>query len=150
MDCVFVGRGSKVAQWLGREFADRKIRGLKPTSASRLLSRFGQPSSIPALVLPSGGMAARQRKGTTTGRLLVNWAKFFENLFIKTDFTDKFNNPENKVILFDKYTHLQINLVFTEDSAESLVYDILQLNVLHKGCVVFQLVRYSRYRSIFS
>ncbi|KER20073.1 hypothetical protein T265_15400, partial [Opisthorchis viverrini] len=34
---------------------------------------------------------------------------------------------------FDKYTHLQINLVFTENSIESLVYGILQLNVLHKG-----------------
>ncbi|KAG5444121.1 hypothetical protein CSKR_101607 [Clonorchis sinensis] len=37
-----------------------------PTSASRLsLSRLGKPGSIPALVLPSGGMAARHRKGAT-------------------------------------------------------------------------------------
>ncbi|KER27495.1 hypothetical protein T265_13779, partial [Opisthorchis viverrini] len=35
---------------------------------------------------------------------------------------------------FEKYTHLQINLVFKKDSTESLVYDILQLNVLHTGC----------------
>ncbi|KAG5451464.1 hypothetical protein CSKR_107619 [Clonorchis sinensis] len=27
---------------------------------------------------------------------------------------------------FDRYTHLQINLVFTGDSSESLVYDVLQ------------------------
>ncbi|KER31923.1 hypothetical protein T265_01860 [Opisthorchis viverrini] len=37
-----------------------RIRGLNPTSASRLpLSMLGQPGSNPALVLPSGGMAAR-------------------------------------------------------------------------------------------
>ncbi|KER27022.1 hypothetical protein T265_05853 [Opisthorchis viverrini] len=33
----------------------------------------------------------------------------------------------------EKYTHLQINLVFTGDSIESLVYDVLQLDVLHTG-----------------
>ncbi|KER27249.1 hypothetical protein T265_05653 [Opisthorchis viverrini] len=43
-----------------REFTDRKVRGSNPTSASRLLlSRLGQPGSIPALVQPSGGMAIR-------------------------------------------------------------------------------------------
>ncbi|KAG5443972.1 hypothetical protein CSKR_103796 [Clonorchis sinensis] len=31
----------------------------------------------------------------------------------------------------DKYTNLQINLVFSGDSGESLVYGVLQLNVLH-------------------
>ncbi|KAG5446663.1 hypothetical protein CSKR_112980 [Clonorchis sinensis] len=45
--------------WLEHEFTDRKVRGSNPTSASQLpLSRLGQPASIPALVLPSGGMAA--------------------------------------------------------------------------------------------
>ncbi|KER33728.1 hypothetical protein T265_00416 [Opisthorchis viverrini] len=39
---------------------------------------------------------------------------------------------------FDQYTHLQINLVFTRDLTESLVYDILQLNVLHTGRFMFQ------------
>ncbi|KER19620.1 hypothetical protein T265_11657 [Opisthorchis viverrini] len=34
---------------------------------------------------------------------------------------------------FERYTHLQINLVFTTDSTESLVYDIPQLKVLHTG-----------------
>ncbi|KER28660.1 hypothetical protein T265_04535 [Opisthorchis viverrini] len=38
-----------------------------------------------------------------------------------------------------KYTHLQINLVPTRDSTESLVYDILQLNVLHTGRLMIQL-----------
>ncbi|KAG5453011.1 hypothetical protein CSKR_109430 [Clonorchis sinensis] len=48
--------------WLEREFTDRNVRGSNPTSASRLpLSRLGQPGSIPALVLPSGGMAVRHR-----------------------------------------------------------------------------------------
>ncbi|KAG5454085.1 hypothetical protein CSKR_112630 [Clonorchis sinensis] len=51
---------------------------------------------------------------------------------------------------FDKYTHLQINLAFTRDSTEFLVYDILQLNMLHQGRLLFQLVLSSRYRSIFS
>ncbi|KAG5446880.1 hypothetical protein CSKR_102254, partial [Clonorchis sinensis] len=48
----------EVAQWLECEFTDRNVRGSKPTYASRLaLSRLGQPDSIPALVLPSAGMA---------------------------------------------------------------------------------------------
>ncbi|KAG5441678.1 hypothetical protein CSKR_103186 [Clonorchis sinensis] len=50
----------------------------------------------------------------------------------------------------DRHTHLQINLVFTGDLSESLVYDVLQTNVLHTGRLMFQLVRYSRDRSIFS
>ncbi|KAG5441967.1 hypothetical protein CSKR_110774 [Clonorchis sinensis] len=55
--------------WLEREFTDRKVRGSNPTSASQLpRSRFGQPGSIPALVLPSGGMAAAHRKGVTAER----------------------------------------------------------------------------------
>ncbi|KER32068.1 hypothetical protein T265_01842 [Opisthorchis viverrini] len=36
-----------------------------------------------------------------------------------------------QVFIYEKYAHLQITLVFTSDSTESLVYDILQLNVLH-------------------
>ncbi|KER28415.1 hypothetical protein T265_13578, partial [Opisthorchis viverrini] len=48
-----------------------KVRGSNPTSATRLpLSRLGQPGSIPALVLPSGGMAARHRKGATAERFI--------------------------------------------------------------------------------
>ncbi|KER24391.1 hypothetical protein T265_14438, partial [Opisthorchis viverrini] len=34
----------------------------------------------------------------------------------------------------------------TRDSTESLVYDIVQLNVLHTGRLMFQLSRYSRHR----
>ncbi|KAG5446350.1 hypothetical protein CSKR_104271 [Clonorchis sinensis] len=60
------------AQRLERERTDRKVRGSNPTSASRLpLSRLGQPGSIPALVLPSGGMATRHRKGASAERLLL-------------------------------------------------------------------------------
>ncbi|GAA56038.1 homeobox protein SMOX-3 [Clonorchis sinensis] len=40
---------------------------------------------------------------------------------------------------FEKYTNLQINLVFTGDSNESLVYDVLQLNMLHTGRLMVQL-----------
>ncbi|KAG5445458.1 hypothetical protein CSKR_103729, partial [Clonorchis sinensis] len=61
--------GGEIAQRLERERTDRKVRGSNPASASRLpLSRLGQPGSIPALVLPSGGMAARHRKGATAER----------------------------------------------------------------------------------
>ncbi|GAA51781.1 hypothetical protein CLF_106788 [Clonorchis sinensis] len=57
--------GTRCLKWSEREFTDRKVRGSNPTSASRLpLSRLGQPGSIPALVLPSGGMAARLGKPT--------------------------------------------------------------------------------------
>ncbi|KAG5454754.1 hypothetical protein CSKR_104360 [Clonorchis sinensis] len=57
---------------LEREFTDRKVCGSNPTSTSRPpLSRLGQPGSIPALVLPLGGMAARHREGVTTERLFT-------------------------------------------------------------------------------
>ncbi|KER22090.1 hypothetical protein T265_09742 [Opisthorchis viverrini] len=56
-------------KWLERGFTDRKVRGSNPTCASRRpLSMRGQPDSIPALVLPSGGMTARHRKGATAER----------------------------------------------------------------------------------
>ncbi|KER33543.1 hypothetical protein T265_00652 [Opisthorchis viverrini] len=55
--------------WLESEFTDRKVRGSNPTSASRLpLSRLGQPGSIPVLVPPSCGTAARHRKDATGER----------------------------------------------------------------------------------
>ncbi|KER26866.1 hypothetical protein T265_05997 [Opisthorchis viverrini] len=41
----------------------------------------------------------------------------------------------------DKYIHLAIDLVLTGDPTESHVCDVLQLNVLHTGRLVFQLVR---------
>ncbi|KAG5445277.1 hypothetical protein CSKR_107331 [Clonorchis sinensis] len=57
-------------KWLEREFTDRKVRGSNLTAASRIpLSRLRQLGSIPVLVLPSGGMAARHRKGVTAERL---------------------------------------------------------------------------------
>ncbi|KAG5452160.1 hypothetical protein CSKR_108333 [Clonorchis sinensis] len=49
------------AQWLEREFTDRKIRGSNSTSPSQLpLSRLGQSGSTPAIVLPSSGRAVRR------------------------------------------------------------------------------------------
>ncbi|KER24060.1 hypothetical protein T265_08192 [Opisthorchis viverrini] len=66
-------KGARWTKWLEREFTDRKVRGSNPTSATRLpLSRLRQPGSIPALVPPSCGMAARHRKGATAGRLPPN------------------------------------------------------------------------------
>ncbi|KER33182.1 hypothetical protein T265_00879 [Opisthorchis viverrini] len=46
-----------------------EVCGSSPTSASRLpLCKFGQPGSIPALVLHSGGMVVWHRKGAIAGR----------------------------------------------------------------------------------
>ncbi|KAG5453143.1 hypothetical protein CSKR_106970 [Clonorchis sinensis] len=51
-------------------FTDRIVCGSKPTSAFRLpLSRLRQPGSIPALVLPSSGVAAKHRKLATAERI---------------------------------------------------------------------------------
>ncbi|KAG5440941.1 hypothetical protein CSKR_102249 [Clonorchis sinensis] len=38
-----------MAQWLEREFNDRKVRGWNPTFAYQLLSNFRQPGGIPTL-----------------------------------------------------------------------------------------------------
>ncbi|KER25377.1 hypothetical protein T265_07176 [Opisthorchis viverrini] len=52
-----------------------QVRVSNPTSASRLpLSRLGQRGTIPALVLPSGGMASRHRKSATVERL-QKWSR---------------------------------------------------------------------------
>ncbi|KER31335.1 hypothetical protein T265_02389 [Opisthorchis viverrini] len=51
--------------------AHARVRGSNPTSGTRLpLSRLGQTGSIPALVLPPDGMAARHRKGVTAERFI--------------------------------------------------------------------------------
>ncbi|KAG5441954.1 hypothetical protein CSKR_107986 [Clonorchis sinensis] len=65
--------GVRRLKWSEHEFTDRKVCGSNPTSVYRLLlSALGQHSSIPSLVLPSGGMAARHRKGVTSERLVDN------------------------------------------------------------------------------
>ncbi|KAG5441877.1 hypothetical protein CSKR_106323 [Clonorchis sinensis] len=43
-----------------------------------------------------------------------------------------------------KYTYLQISLVFTGGSSESLVYAVLQLSVLHNGRLMFQLYIFTK------
>ncbi|KAG5454358.1 hypothetical protein CSKR_113904 [Clonorchis sinensis] len=74
-----VSETGETAQWLGREFTDRKVRGSNPTSASQLpLSTIGQPGSIQALVLPSGGIAARHRKGVAAERLSIILKQAYE------------------------------------------------------------------------
>ncbi|KAG5446434.1 hypothetical protein CSKR_105418 [Clonorchis sinensis] len=45
----------------------------------------------------------------------------------------------------DKYTHFQINLIFIGNSTESLIYAIVQLNVLHKGISVSTMLEISQY-----
>ncbi|KER34038.1 hypothetical protein T265_00223 [Opisthorchis viverrini] len=62
-------------KWLEREFTDRNVHGSNPISASRICpSRLGRPGSIPALVPPSAGIAARYQKGATAERFfcLIN------------------------------------------------------------------------------
>ncbi|KAG5443665.1 hypothetical protein CSKR_102563 [Clonorchis sinensis] len=55
----------------GNNWLSGSVRRSNPASATRLsLSRLGQPDSIPALVLPSGSMAAGHRKGVTAGRFI--------------------------------------------------------------------------------
>ncbi|KAG5441664.1 hypothetical protein CSKR_103199 [Clonorchis sinensis] len=279
-----------MAQWLEREFTDRKVRGSIPTSASRLLlSRLEQIGSIPALVLQTGGMGVRHRKGARAERMFLRifisgnmhtvlgsqskdptrsplrtlqselvclsawgsafylpyksscllythllvlidgyhlvfaqsltrkkkaeWDKYaisdrsewFKALMPQGppstlyspnwDLLDRakyhavpqsygfksvgrnqdrrFMGPHGFWLLPGAYNLqevdlstcveirrefnergifstntliLKINLVFTGDSSESLVYDVFQLNVLHTGLLMFQLVRYSRYR----
>ncbi|KER33353.1 hypothetical protein T265_00679 [Opisthorchis viverrini] len=71
-----VNEGARWPKWLEREFTDRKVRGSNPTSASRLpLSRLEQPGNIPALVQPSGGMAARHQKDRTAPTVKVKEGK---------------------------------------------------------------------------
>ncbi|KAG5450097.1 hypothetical protein CSKR_102234 [Clonorchis sinensis] len=57
---------------------------------------------------------------------------------------------QNMLDLFRQLRYLQIYLVSTIGSAESLVHNILQMNVLNKGRRMCQLVRYSRDRGTFS
>ncbi|KER33211.1 hypothetical protein T265_12666, partial [Opisthorchis viverrini] len=74
--------------WLEREFTDRKVRGSNPTSASRLpLARLQQPGSIPALVSPSCGMAARHRKGATAERFASSNFQTQNTPLISTPYT---------------------------------------------------------------
>ncbi|KAG5453000.1 hypothetical protein CSKR_109420 [Clonorchis sinensis] len=42
---------------------------------------------------------------------------------------------------YDKCTHLQINLFCTGDPRESVVYDAVQLNKLHRFLLMFHVVR---------
>ncbi|KAG5453127.1 hypothetical protein CSKR_104163, partial [Clonorchis sinensis] len=55
------------------ELSDRNVRSSNPTTTSRMtLSRLEQRSSVSALVLPSGGTAARHRRVVTAERLLLS------------------------------------------------------------------------------
>ncbi|KAG5446404.1 hypothetical protein CSKR_113270 [Clonorchis sinensis] len=111
----------EMARWLERDFTDRKVRGPNPTSPSQLpLSRLGQPGSISALVLPSGGMEVLQHfargvyfvftpYSVATTTTLSSWgtsARRKPQFSISLPFT---LNPNCKQ--FMQYTHLQANLV---------------------------------------
>ncbi|KAG5444366.1 hypothetical protein CSKR_104557 [Clonorchis sinensis] len=49
----------------------------------RLRFQFGQPDSIPALVLPSGGMTVRPRKSTTAERFIMSRKLVIHRLYSK-------------------------------------------------------------------
>ncbi|KAG5442530.1 hypothetical protein CSKR_108725 [Clonorchis sinensis] len=60
--------------WAKHGLTDQKVCGSNPASASQLLlSRFGQPGSISALVHHSNGMAARHSNEFKVGRLLFSY-----------------------------------------------------------------------------
>ncbi|KER29258.1 hypothetical protein T265_04101 [Opisthorchis viverrini] len=61
----------EVVQWLRHQLTGRKVRGLNPTSSSGLLmSRLGQPGSIPLMVDPSVSMAALHQEATASNAQL--------------------------------------------------------------------------------
>ncbi|KER29030.1 hypothetical protein T265_04219 [Opisthorchis viverrini] len=59
---LFKGRGGP-SKWSANLLTGRSVVRIRPP-----LSRLGQPGIIPALVLPSGSMAARHWKGATAER----------------------------------------------------------------------------------
>ncbi|KAG5450989.1 hypothetical protein CSKR_105258 [Clonorchis sinensis] len=60
---LFLLKDSSIAQWVRHEINDWKVRGLNPTSASRLLlPRLPQSGSILGSVLSSGGMDTMHRR----------------------------------------------------------------------------------------
>ncbi|KAG5453173.1 hypothetical protein CSKR_110625 [Clonorchis sinensis] len=68
--CLTAAQGSAKSATTTTGMHARKVRGSNPTFASQLLlSSFEQPGSIQALMLPSGGMAARHRKCVTAEQL---------------------------------------------------------------------------------
>ncbi|KER21524.1 hypothetical protein T265_10170 [Opisthorchis viverrini] len=131
----------QITQWLGRKVTDWKVRGSKPVAASRVLHlglgnlTVSQPSSFLQSVSTSVNLKVRnnnwlnftretthkvaENSSTAHDRLRPSWGssgrrnpRVFVNLM-------SYLNPNWTV--FEKYTHLQINLVFTRDSTESLV-----------------------------
>ncbi|GAA50187.1 hypothetical protein CLF_104172 [Clonorchis sinensis] len=112
------------------EYTLTKLSGNKMRVTKETTRKVAENSSTAHdRIRPFGGSS-----GGRTARVSVNLM-----FYLNPNWTD-----------FDKYTRLKINLVFTGDSIESLDYDVLQLNVLHTWRLMFQLLRYSRYRSIFS
>ncbi|KAG5450410.1 tRNA-specific adenosine deaminase 2 [Clonorchis sinensis] len=126
---LYAGLGARWPKWLERESTDRKVRGSNPASASRLpLSRLGQPGSILALVLPSGGMAARHRKGATA-----------ERFFMLVTVRDKYFgaatvNGEDKA---GSVMHFELNSVifFAMEVAFELAMEALDAGEVPVGCV---------------
>ncbi|KER19917.1 hypothetical protein T265_11421 [Opisthorchis viverrini] len=134
------------------------VRGSNPTFASRLpLYRFGQPGSIPALVLLSGGKAARRRKGITAERffkqslgnchilLLKNSPKFTVKSDTPTSLLSGIGTQSSNLLchlcsnVFDgEEDKISNDTICTRNPAESLAYDVSkQLNVLPQAASRF-------------
>ncbi|KAG5445665.1 hypothetical protein CSKR_111203 [Clonorchis sinensis] len=56
-------------QMIERNLSNSSLRPVVWLQTSRHQSRLGQPGNIPALVIPSGGTAARHREGVTADGL---------------------------------------------------------------------------------
>ncbi|KER33308.1 hypothetical protein T265_00807 [Opisthorchis viverrini] len=104
-----------IAQWLEREFTNQKVRGSKPTSASRLLlSRLEQRGCISTLVHPPGGMAARIRRGVAAEQLSSP-----ERVFLNWIFIDSTHSLlKSKLMLRGDSTNSATDLPFQETQSE--------------------------------
>ncbi|KAG5450800.1 E3 UFM1-protein ligase 1 [Clonorchis sinensis] len=135
-NATFLG---EMAQLLEREFTDRKVRGLDPVSASQLpLSKLGQPGSIPALVLPLGGMTARHRKDLNcSSRHISNmatWAEVRElaaKLKTTQDKSSALRLSERTWVDIVKYltSTNRLKLIFTTDGRSYLTREELQKEI---------------------
>ncbi|KER22732.1 hypothetical protein T265_09217 [Opisthorchis viverrini] len=146
----FTTRG-EMAEVVRARITNLKVRGSNPTSATRLpLSRLGQPGSIPALVLPSGGMAARHRKGCYSERFTT--AKYMDvilwmNRLLPRDTDSLFMGTTVSPLDIDLYHRARWRLGLPEGSTELILGETLPLEAngdlsgavsFSKGCYIGQ------------
>ncbi|KER21077.1 hypothetical protein T265_10520 [Opisthorchis viverrini] len=118
----------EMAQWLEREFTDWKVRG---SNLTRLhLSRLEQPGSIPALVLSSGGMAARHRMWLGD-HIHTNMRDLYTHLRSSNYYVEVLTNP---FTCFDARNYGTLLLVdpeeeFLPQEVEKLFIDVTTLGL---------------------